>query len=212
MTMKRTQHEPVRDCYQDAALQALAGVGGIAHTTALARLGVRHTALTALWRRGRIIRLKAGLYQLPEAMPDEHAALVQAAYAVPNGVICLVSALDYYGLTDVNPEAVWIAARMGGWAPNVSEPPIELVRFRPRLYELGAATEDVEGHPIRIYSREKTLCDCVRLPRLVGRDVALGALRRYLRWPGANVADLLAMASECRVGRKMTPYVEALVA
>jgi len=212
MATQISQPEPTTDRYQDAALAALADAGGIAHTTDLAKLGVRHTALTALWRQGRLIRLKAGLYQLPESMPTQHAALVQAAYAVPNGVICLVSALDFYGLTDANPEAVWIAVRMGGWTPRVSEPPIQLVHFRPRLYELGSTTEDVDGHTIRIYSREKTLCDCVRLPELVGRDVALGALRRYLRSPGSNVTRLLAIANECRIGRRMTPYVEALVA
>lgn len=212
MTTQIAQPEPTTDRYQDAALAALADAGGIAHTTELAKVGVRHTALTALWRQGRLIRLKAGLYQLPESMPTQHAALVQAAYAVPNGVICLVSALDFYGLTDANPEAVWIAVPMGGWTPRVSEPPIQLVHFRTRLHELGTEVQSVDGHDIRIYSKEKTLCDCLRLPELVGRDVTLGALRRYLRVPGADITRLLAIANDCRVGRRMTPYVEALVA
>ncbi len=212
MATQIAQPEPITDRCQDAALAALADAGGIAHTTDLAKRGVRHTALTSLWRQGRLIRLKAGLYQLPEAMPTQHAALVQASCAVPSGVICLVSALDYYGLTDANPEAVWIAVPMGGRTPRVSEPPIRPVHFRKRLYELGAEAQRIEGHNIRIYSREKTLCDCLRLPELVGRDVTLGALRRYLRTPGSNVTRLLAIANECRVGRRMTPYVEALLA
>jgi predicted transcriptional regulator of viral defense system len=203
---------PSPDRYQDEALAALARAGGIGRTTDMAKLGVRHTALTALWRQGRVIRLKAGLYQLPEAMTSRHADLVQAGYAVPSGVVCLLSALDFYGLTDVNPEAVWLAVRMGSWAPRVSEPPVQIVHFRKRLYGLGTETRDVDGHTIRIYSREKTLSDCLRLPELVGRDVALGALRRYVRSPDANVTQLLAVAKECRVGRKMNPYVEALLA
>jgi predicted transcriptional regulator of viral defense system len=206
------QPAPSTDRHQSAALAALADVGGIAHTTDLEKLGVRHTALTALWRQGRLIRLKAGLYQLPESMPSRHAALVQASHAVPNGVICLVSALDFYGLTDVNPEAVWLAVPMGGWTPRVSEPPVRVAHFRMRLHGLDAEVKDVDGHSIRIYSREKTLCDCVRLPKLVGRDVALAALRRYLRMPGSSPSRLLEVANECRVGRKMAPYVEALVA
>ncbi len=212
MAIQMAQPDMTTDRYEHEALEALAGAGGIAHTTDLAKLGVRHTALTSLWRKGRLIRLKAGLYQMPEAMPSQHAALVQASYAVPSGVICLVSALDYYGLTDANPEAVWVAVPMGGWMPRVTEPPIQLVHFRTRLYELSTEVQSVDGHDIRIYSREKTLCDCLRLPELVGRDVTLGALRRYLRSPGANVTRLLAIADACRVGRRMTPYVEALVA
>lgn len=212
MDTQITQPVTTTDRYQAEALEALAGAGGIAHTTDLAKLGVRHTALTSLWRQGRLIRLKAGLYQLPGAMPTQHAALVQATYAVPTGVVCLLSALDFYGLSDANPEVVWIAVPMGGWRPRVDEPPIQLVHFRPRLFELGAEVQSVDGHDIRIYSREKTLCDCLRLPELVGRDVTLGALRRYLRTPRANITLLLAIAHECRIGRRMTPYVEAMVA
>jgi len=131
---------------------------------------------------------------------------------VPNGVVALVSALDYHGLTDANPEVVWVAVPLSGYAPKVSEPPIQYVRFRRSMYELGAESYDTDGHPVRVYSREKTLCDCLRLPELVTRETALKALRRYLHGPGARVNDLLELGQQCRVTRWMRPYVEALTA
>ena len=145
------------DRYQRAALDALAKRGGIGHTTDLLRDGTRTTAITSLWRSGRLIRLKAGLYQLPEALPTQHAAIVQACAAVPNGVVAVVSALDFHGLTDANPEAVWVAVPLSSWAPKVSEPPVQYVRFRKHMFELGAEVHKVDSQAVRVYSREKTL-------------------------------------------------------
>jgi len=180
--------------------------------TELLREGSRPTAITSLWRSGRLIQLKAGLYQLPEALPSQHAAIVQACTAVPNGVVALVSALHYHGLTDANPEVVWVAVPLSGYAPKVSEPPVQYVRFRRGMYELGAESCCVDGHPVRVYSREKALCDCLRLPELVTRETALNALRRYLHGPGARVNDLLEMGRQCRATKWMRPYVEGLTA
>ena len=201
-----------RDSHEQGAISALLRHGGIGHTSDLAREGVRPAALASLWREGRLIRLKAGLYQLPEALPAQHAALVQASYAVPRGVICLTSALDFHGLTDANPSAVFVAIPMGGWAAAVEEPPLHIVRFRPHLFQLGIQRVEIEGHPVRVYSQEKTLCDCLRLVGLVGLETALVSLRRYLRSPGGSAAALLTVARQCRVARRVMPYLEALTA
>ncbi len=166
----------------------------------------------ALWRRGRLLRLKARLYQLPESLADEHAAIVQAALAVPRGVICLLSALDIHGLTDANPEQVFVALPQGSWAPRVAEPPVQIVQYSRRLFPLGREEKVIGGHSIPLFSREKTLCDCFRLPEMVGLDLALSALREYLRAPEADVSALLILAEQCRVGRRLRPYVEAIVA
>lgn len=200
------------DNYGSMALDALRRHGGVARTGELAREGVRPAALMALWRQGRLLRLKAGLYQLPEALADEHAAIVQAALAVPRGVICLISALDVHGLTDANLERVFLALPQGSWVPRVAEPPVQIVQYSRRLFPLGREEKVIGGHTIPIFSREKTLCDCLRLPELVGLDLTLSALRRYLRSPEADVSALLAIADQCRVMRRLRPYVEAIVA
>ena len=169
------------------ALDALRRHGGVARSGQLASEGMRPAALLGLWRRGQLLRLKAGLYQLPEALADEHAAIVQAALAVPRGVICLLSALDVYGLTDANPERVFVALPQGSWIPRVDP------NRRSRSCSTaggcsrsGVRRESSAGAPVALFSREKTLCDCFRLPELVGLDLALSALRRYLRSPGGR--------------------------
>ena len=200
------------DVEERNALDALRQHGGVARSGQLASEGVWPTALLGLWRRGRLLRLKAGLYQLPEALAEEHAAIVQAALAVPRGVICLLSALDVYMLTDANPEHVFVALPQGSWMPQVIQPPVQIVQYSRRLFPLGREETVIGGRTVALFSREKTLCDCFRLPELIGLDLALSALRRHLRSPQADVSALLAMAEQCRVRRRLRPYVEALVA
>lgn len=66
--------------------------------------------ISALVSQGRIERVKPGLYRLAEdGTSGEHAGLVEVCRAVPIGVICLLSALDYHGLTTFNPSEIYVA-------------------------------------------------------------------------------------------------------
>ena len=194
------------------ALDALRWHGGVARSGQLASEGVWPAALLGLGRRGRLLRLKAGLHQLPEALTEEHAAIIQAALAAPRGVICLLFVLDVYMLTDTDPERVFVALPQGNWMPRVIQPPVQIVQYSRRLFPLGREETIIGGRTIALFSREKTLCDCFRLPELIGLDLALSALRRHLRSPQADVSALLAMAEQCWVRRRLRPYMEALVA
>jgi hypothetical protein len=113
-------------------------------------------------------------------------------------VICLLSALDVYMLTDANPEHVFVALPQGRWTPQVIQPPVQVVQYSRRLFLLGREETVIGGRTVALFSRKKTLCDCFRLPELIGLDLALSALRRYLRSSQADVSALLAMAEQCR--------------
>ena len=78
-----------------------------------------------------------------------------------------------------------------------------------------ALTYDVEVHKlegvdVRITSREKTVADCFKYRNKIGLDVALEALREYLRSRKRSIDQLNKAAEACRVARVMRPYLEAL--
>ncbi|MFW5695489.1 MAG: hypothetical protein ACOCYB_09980 [Alkalispirochaeta sp.] len=54
-------------------------------------------------------------------------------------------------------------------------------------HELGVLAVEVEGRTIKIYDREKTICDCIRFRRTLGQDVVNEATRNYLQGPERNV-------------------------
>ena len=129
--------------------------------------------LDRLYRRGLIERIGRGLYAFPDAEVGEHHSLAEAARQVPRGVVCLLSALRFHGLTTQAPPEVWLAIPPKAWAPKVKLPMVRLVRFSGK-----ALTEMVEEHPIegvaiRVYTPAKTVADCFKYRNKVGHDVAL---------------------------------------
>lgn len=69
----------------------------------------------------------------------------------------------------------------------------------------------LDGIPVRVYSREKTLSDCFKYRNTVGLDTALEAVRRYRQQGRINVNRLLEFAQVCRVSRVLRPYLETLL-
>lgn len=181
---------------------------------------LRHEGIHPRWLRrfqdeGLIERVRAGLYRSTEAPETTDRTLFDACAAVPEGVVCLVSALAYHELTTANPPAVQIAIPQGHWRRKIAYPPVQFFEFRPRLMKLGV--EEVRGPhggELRVFGAERAICDAFRLRRIVGKDIALEALQIYLRRrrPRRDINELLRMARETRVQRLIQPYVEALVA
>ena len=85
--------------------------------------GITAATISRIHEDGDVVRLARGLYQLPDAEIDANHSLAEAAKRVPKGVICLVSALAFHGLTDQLPRAVWMAIGAKDWAPKEGSPP-----------------------------------------------------------------------------------------
>ena len=75
----------------------------------LREAGVTAATMSRMEWAGEVIRLSRGVYQLPDADLDPNHSLAEAAKRVPKGVVCLVSALAFHGLTDQLPPRVWMA-------------------------------------------------------------------------------------------------------
>ena len=95
--------------------------------------GLSRTALGRLVEAGRFERVGRGLYAPANAKVTEHHTLVEAAARVPHGIVCLLSALRFHGLTTQNPHEVWIAIDVKARKPAVDWPPLHVVRFSGEL-------------------------------------------------------------------------------
>jgi len=175
------------------------------------RAGVHRRTLYALRDAGVLDQLGRGLYRLASAPPLSHPDLVAACRRAPRAVVCLVSALDYHGLTTQIPHEVYLAVPRDSEPPRIEYPPVRVFRFGPRAFGVGVETHDLDGSPVRIYSREKTLADCFKYRSAVGLDTALEALRRYREQGRVDVDAVLRYARACRVEKVIRPYVEALL-
>jgi predicted transcriptional regulator of viral defense system len=171
--------------------------------------GLSRTALSRLVASGAVDRVGRGLYLPKTAKVTEHHTLVEAAKRAPHGVVCLLSALGFHGLTTQSPHEVWIAIAVKARKPAAAWPPLHVVRFS-RLLTIGVEKHTLERVQVSITSRERTVADCFRYRSKIGLDVALEALREYLRRKGRSVDALMKAAEQTRVARVMRPYLEAI--
>ena len=173
--------------------------------------GIHRQILTRLAREGTLEQVARGVYRLPDQPVTEHHGLVLAAAAVPNGVICLLSALGFHGLGTQLPSDVWIAIPRRARQPADKYPPLRIVRFSGEALTQGVETHQVEGRPLRVYAVAKTVADCFKYRNKVGLEVALEALREGWRERRFTGDELDRYAEICRVSNVMRPYVESLV-
>lgn len=176
----------------------------------LAEKGIHRQILTRLVAQGEIERVARGVYRRPEQPFTENHGLALAATAVPQGVICLLSALQYHGIGTQLPSEIWIALDRRAWRPKLSYPPLRIVRFTGDALKAGVETRQMEGRPVKVYGPAKTVADCFKYRNKIGLDVALEALRDGWRARRFTMDELDRYAAICRVQRVMRPYLETL--
>ena len=166
--------------------------------------------LSLACRKGLIKRLGRGLYVASDREVTEHFSLASANKRVPHGVICLLSALRFHGLTTQNPFEVWMAIDEKARLPRVDNVQLRVVRFSGPALSEGIEEHQTQGVPMKVYSVAKTVADCFKYRNKVGLDVAIEALRESRRGRRATNDDLWRFAKICRVARIMKPYMEAV--
>jgi predicted transcriptional regulator of viral defense system len=183
---------------------------GLIRSRDLSAHGLPRMTLTRLTRSGQLERVAPGVYALPDRDVSEHHGLAEVAKRVPHGVVCLLSALRYHGLTTQEPFEVWLAIDRKARKPTLTHPPLRIVRFSGAALNSGVESRELEGVTVRLTSPARTVADCFRYRAKVGLDVALEALREYLEQHKGTLDELWAAADVAHVRTILRPYLEAL--
>lgn len=176
----------------------------------LSHSGIPRAYLGRLCERGVLERVDRGLYRLADAPVSELYSLAEVAKRVPHAIVALLSALQVHHLTTEVPHAVWVLIDRHARRPTLSYPRLEVVRASGVAREHGVETRTIDGVKVRLTTPAKTVADCFRYRRQVGLDVALAALRAYLRTRRGGIDALVEAARADRVLALMRPYIEAL--
>jgi predicted transcriptional regulator of viral defense system len=170
-----------------------------AFTTATALdAGLTRSLIERLVRDGDLERLGRGVFLRGDSADMVDTDLAEIAVRAPAATVCLTSALARHGLTDEIPAAVDIALRREQWPPTVAAR-VAWHRFAEDTFTIGRQDLVVAGsathRPVSIglYSAERCIIDAFRTRGTTGFDVATEALRRWLRDPTHQPAQLLAL-------------------
>lgn len=186
--------------------------GSILRLAELRAAGVTAATISRMERGGEVIRLARGLYQHPDASVHLHHSMAEVAKRAPRGVVCLITALTFHGITLQLPSRVWLAIGQKDWAPRHNGVRIRVSRFTERLLSQGVETHMIEGVPVKVFGVAKTVADCFRHRNKVGLSVALEALREAIYQRKATPGEIGEQAIAGGVWNVMQPYLEAILA
>jgi predicted transcriptional regulator of viral defense system len=192
-------------------LLELARHRGVLRAADLKEHGIPRVYLTRLVADGVLERSSRGLYVLAGVEITENHSLAEACRRVPHGIVCLLSALRFHGLTTQSPFEVWLAIDRKARLPKLDCPPLRIVRFSGGDLTNGVEAQNVEGVMVKVTAPARTIADCFAYRNTVGTDVALEALRDCLRQKKAAPDDLYRAAKARRMANVMRPYLEATI-
>jgi predicted transcriptional regulator of viral defense system len=187
--------------------------GGFAKMSELRSASFQTRDIAKLVQQGKIEKVKAGLYKLPDITTSVNinASLVEISHAVPNGVIALASALAHYELTTFVPPEIYVAISMSDKPPKIEYPPVRFFYYPEQFFRAGIDVIKTSAGTVRMYNREKTICDMFRYRDKLGENLALEALKNYLRRKDSNIKRLSEYAVICRVKTIVLPYIKAMI-
>ena len=172
--------------------------------------GFQTRDIRALVDNETIVKIKPGLYKQAD-LDIESGSFVEVCKAVSKGVVCLISALEYHGLSTVNPSQIHIAIPHSDKKVLINYPPVQFYFFRESYYSLGIEEKTTQDANFTIYNAEKTICDMFRYRNKLGEDLALESLKNYLKRKEAKINKLWEYAIKCRVKTIVHPYIKAMV-
>jgi predicted transcriptional regulator of viral defense system len=150
------------------------------------KLGISIATIHHYIKLGAIKFVRRGVYQNAKSENSswQWTDLIEATLGVSGGIICLVSALAIYELTDEIPRQHWIAV-----SNSTSVTKSRSIRYvRMRNMKLGSITINLEGVEVPIFDQERTIVDSFRL---LSKEIAIKALKFGLSKKGSQRLNLI---------------------
>ncbi|MEG3072494.1 MAG: hypothetical protein HQP61_10990 [Peptococcaceae bacterium] len=180
--------------------------GGVLKTAGLNKLGLSSRQIKKLVDDGVITRIKRGFYELTDNVSQEEAVI---ARLFPQAIIFLESALLYYGYTDRIPRAWQIAVYRHSKTTqfNIKYPLIEPYFLEPKFMEIGVDIIEVAGVAVKVFDRDRTICDVLRYENKLEKEIFNNALQRYIKDRRKNIRRLFEYAEIFNITNKVQTYI-----
>lgn len=195
----------------DIAKSIIKNSGGIAKTAQLNEVGIQNSEIKKMCESGDLERVKHGYYQAADQMEISEEKMI--AVFLKEGIVCMESALFYYGYSDKTPLAWTIAVPR-----DISRAKIRMKNFAYKLYfvqddklALGKTEGIFNGIELPVYDRERTICDCFKYKSKMDNEIFNKAINAYVIDEKKNLGNLSKYAKEMRVYKKVAELMEVML-
>ena len=173
--------------------------GGMMRTTQLAEEKVFYPQREKLIADGHVEKVRRGYYQWVN--PDDFSEVGTVTRLFPDAILCMETALRYYGYSDRTPGDWHLAVSKdsGKSRFNIDYPFVKPYYVEPAVLELGLTKGNMDGHEIRIYDKDRVICDCLRYRNKMDKEIFNKAIQSYIADPEKSIPKLMEYAGPLRV-------------
>ena len=173
--------------------------GGMMRTTQLAEEKIFYPQREKLIADGYVEKIRRGYYQWIN--PDDFSEVGTVVRLFPDAILCMDTALRYYGYSDRTPGDWHLAVSKdsGKSRFKIDYPFVKPYYVEPTVLELGLTTGTMDGHAIRIYDKDRLICDCLRYRNKMDKEIFNKAIQKYIADPEKSIPKLMEYAGPLRV-------------
>lgn len=195
----------------DIAKQVIDKSGGIAKTSDFIAAGLYKSDIGKLVSDGVLERIRHGFYQLADNYDISEAKYL--SQLIPEGIVCVESALFRYGYTDFTPRewSIAVPRAISQQKLKTTVFPFKAYYIQPDVYELGKSQIDFDGTILPIYDKDRTICDCFKYRNKLDNELFAKAVNAYANDKEKNLVNLSKYAKQLKVYKKVTEMMEVLL-
>lgn len=173
--------------------------GGMMRAKQLEEEHIFYVERQQLIENGYIEKVRRGYYQWIDH--DDFSEVGTVTRLFPDAILCMETALRYYGYSDRTPGSWHLAVSKdsGKSRFQIDYPFVKPYYVEPALLELGLTTGEMDGHTVRIYDKDRVICDCLRYRNKMDKEIFNKAIQNYINDPEKSIPRLLEYAEPLRV-------------
>ncbi len=173
--------------------------GGMMRTKELEKEKLPYRKVQRLIADGHVEKVRYGYYQWID--PEDFSEVGTVIRLFPDAILCMDTALRYYGYSDRTP-GFWhlaVSKDSGKSRFQIDYPFVKPYYVEPAVLELGLTKGQMDGHTVRIYDKDRLICDCLRYRNKMDREIFNKAIQSYIADPEKSIPKLLEYAGPLRV-------------
>lgn len=154
-----------------------------------------------------IEKVKRGYYHWIEDDGKSEVVMIKSLF--PDAVLCMETALFYYRYSDRNP-AEWniaIDKNVSRQRTKIEYPFVRAYRVEPALLSVGETKGEIDFTQVRIYDRDRTICDVLRNMNKMDKEVFNKAIQNYVKDLKKNIPNLMQYAKKMRVQKRVKDLI-----
>lgn len=170
----------------------------------LYELGLCSRDVSDLMSAGKLERIKQGYYRVIEYNQEQsEEKLVAQLY--PDGILCMYTALFYYGYSDRTPLGwdIAINRNISKSRFNIDYPYVNPHYMDIKHLSYGVVEIAFDGCVMNIFDKDRLICECIKHEHKMDKEIYNKAIKAYINDTEKNISNLMTYSKRRNIQNKV---------